>query len=176
MKKRVNTRLNRSLEPRLVAEWVVQTFPHGTPMYRVPLGPPPDQLRQEIGLDAALQKWRPWRPEVDAVVIEKDRLTLVEGKIFKVLDGIAKLIVYRALVPYTPELQPYANLPLRSVMVTPKPPYYEKIIADAFGMEVVIYRPEWVLQTVEEYNKRWTAEGRLETQRRKDFLKTVGFT
>jgi len=43
-------------------------------------------------------------------------------------------------------------------------------------MEVVIYRPEWVLQTVEEYNKRWTAEGRLETQRRKDFLKTVGFT
>src|SRR6266566_2634589 len=90
-------------EGRLVAEWVVATFPTADIRFRVSLG----NLRQSIdtvGLtDAELRLLGRSRRWVDAMIVEPATVHLVEGKIRLTPGALEQLELYKLLFPLTPE-------------------------------------------------------------------------
>jgi hypothetical protein len=167
-------KLREEWESRFVSEYIEARFPNTLKKIRVPLGPVRQEDIDVYGLMAAARRMRAFRPEVDAVVVTKRELILVEGKLMKVLDGYAKLIVYSALVDETPELSDYHALNRRMILATPKPPTWALSIAQRFDVEIDIYRPEWLAGYYNRQEKYWTAEGRYERERRKKAMRDIG--
>ena len=93
--KRPFTKLRREIEPKWVAEYCAKFYPNDIVKYRCPLGAPPRELVEEHGLEKALRLYRPYRPEVDALVITKTSLILIEAKVHRYVDGLAKLPLYK---------------------------------------------------------------------------------
>ena len=171
----VFTKIRAENEAQYVSEYVVKNFKGFTFKLRCPLGTAPDAFIKEYGLRKALHIYRPSRPEVDACIITNEDIVLIEGKIQRVLDGIAKLIVYRDLVETTPELVAYKTLPVRAILVTPKPPLWSKTIADKYNIKMDIYVPKWIEEYWKSQERYWSAEERLKREQRKKALKTFGF-
>jgi len=169
------TKLRENWEDRYVSEYVLETYPRATHKFRCPLGNVPEMWVKEMGLGKALRTYRPYRPECDAAVITADALVLIEGKIFKVMDGLSKLPVYRSLIPETPEFWEYKGLPIEAVLVTPKEPGWSRKIAEDSDIKVVIYAPEWLKDYYAKQEVYWTAEERVKRLKRKDVLKRSGF-
>ncbi len=154
---------SRPREARLVAEYVAATFPLDrgwTIRQRVPLGPATEQATAAFGPVKGLRASRPYRPEVDAVAHRPTEVVMVEGKIFKVIDGLAKLPIYKDLWPSTPEAREMKNWPVEMRLVAPRTaPWFEEA-ARAKNITVVVYRPDWVDEYELEYQKYWTKEYR----------------
>jgi len=85
----VITKLRREIEPRWVSEYVAKHYPNFPARYRVPLGPIPAEITKVYGEEKGIKIARPWRPEVDALVLAQKKIILIEAKIFKVMDGLA---------------------------------------------------------------------------------------
>jgi hypothetical protein len=131
-------------ERRYVPEYVNETYPQRvTVFYNVAVGPAPEELwraHPEIPYES-FRRWRFW---VDAIVILSDRMVLIEGKIRKPAEGLGQLLMYKALLPQTPELSPYARLPVEMVLVTPRPDPRVIGVAASLGVKVEIYTKDWV--------------------------------
>jgi len=155
----------RNPESRMMAEYVLDKFPQYRVMLRQPLGPPvvgadvfPDMARR-------LNASRPWRPEVDAVVVLEDHLLFVEGKVNEPLYGLAKLPAYAALADETPELAAWKGWEVRMRLVVPFPVTWLELAAQKAGVEVDVYFKPW-MQTYLDYvgsyhtqaNRRFRAE------------------
>jgi len=171
----LHTKVREEHEARYVSEYILEKFPERTYKLRAPLGGPPPEWVQEMGEEKALRTYRPYRPEVDAIVIEEDRLILIEGKILKVMDGISKLPVYRFLVPVTPELAEYHELEIEARLVTPHPPFWAEQYAKHADIIVDIWEPEWIQEYHKRMDRYWTKEARAERAKRKEVLKGLGF-
>lgn len=118
---------------------------------------------------------RPWRPEVDALVILPGALLLIEAKIMKYMDGLSKLPIYKALVPHTAELSVFSNRPVIMHLLLPaKIPWIMDVAKDV-GVEVYTWAPDWVLRIWEERDKYWTPESRMRRADRKAILEKLGF-
>jgi hypothetical protein len=168
-------KLRREIEPRWVSEYVstrYANFPHGL---RVPLGPIPKQLEEMYGPAKARRVYRPSRPEVDAIVYLPERLILIEAKIFRVMDGLAKLPVYKSLVPQTPELELYKDESIAMQLLVVKPAPWVEEAARAHDIELVAYNPDWVVQIWEERDKYWTREHIEAREERKRILQKLGY-
>lgn len=170
------TTLRREIEPRWVAEYVATFFPREIVKLRTPLGSIPQSLVDEFGADKALRLYRPSRPEVDACVLKKRRIIIIEAKIFKFMDGLSKLPVYRSLIASTPELADFAGWPVDMQLLVAKKVSWVEEAAIKQGIEVVEWSPPWVTQVWEERNKYWTADALLEREKRKDTLRKLGYT
>jgi len=173
--KRPFTKLRREVEPRWVAEYCSKFYPNDEVRYRCPLGAPPRHLVEEMGLEKALRAFRPYRPEVDALVITKNAIILIEAKVHRYVDGIGKLLVYEALVPDTPELAPYLDRPVKKRLLLPILPEWIVPLAKRLNVELVTWAPDWVLEYWAERDKYWTPEAVAERERRKQILKALGF-
>lgn len=147
-------------ERRLIAEYAIEKLTGYRYVFGHPLGPVAGSLEAEVGLARAIKLSKPFRPEVDLLCYFGTSLLLIEAKIFRIVDGAAKLSVYKALVPTTPELAPYLDRPVRMRLVVPWNSVQTQAIADSQGIEVDIFRPSWVDQYVEQYQQYWTAEAR----------------
>ena len=112
-----------------------------------PLGIVPESLIIEYGRSAALKVARKMRPEVDALVIAPDALILVEAKVVRWVDGLSKLVLYKALVPDTPELETYAKLPVVMRLVIPFTQDNMRSVAARMGVELV----EFTTPAIDEY-------------------------
>jgi len=108
-------------------------------------------------------------------VILPGALVLVEAKIFKYMDGLAKLPVYKALVPQTPELMVFSKRPVLMHLLIPAPIPWVKAAAPGMGVEVYTAAPDWVLQIWEERDKYWQPAARLRRADRKALLEKLGF-
>lgn len=167
-------KLREEWESKFVSEYIEMAYPGLLKKIRVPLGPISIEDIEMYGLEAAARRMRPWRPEVDAIVVTEEKMILIEGKIIKVMDGFSKLPVYGALAKITPDLNKYNMKELHLVLVTPKSPTWALSVAPNFNVEIVIYKPKWLK---EYYNRRehyWTAEGRYEREKRKAAMKELG--
>jgi len=173
--KEMFTRLRREIEPRWVAEYIVKFYPHYPVRYRVALGPVPEELVKAHGLSKALRIYRAWRPEADALLILPDRLVLVEAKIFKVMDGISKLPIYKALIPKTPELAPYHHLPVEAKLLLVRAVEPWITAAKEYGIELVNWVPTWVEEIWLQRDLYWTKEAVELRERRKEVLRRLGF-
>lgn len=153
-------RKTRQVETRLVAEYLKErVLPHFF-IQRVPLGNIDEELVARIGTRAALGISRPFRPEVDAVVIYEGVIEVVEAKIFKIVDGIAKLPLYASLVPHTPELKKYMPRRVGMRLVVPWTSPTLWAMAEKMNVTVEVFCPEWVKEEVERYHSYWTADYR----------------
>ncbi|MBA7482664.1 hypothetical protein ES707_18158 [subsurface metagenome] len=142
---------------------------------RCPLGPIPDELKQLYGPAKAARVYRPSRPEVDALVILPGALLLIEAKVLKYMDGLAKLPVYKALVPKTPELMIYQDRPVIMHLLLPVMIPWVKAAAPEMDVEVYASAPEWVLRIWEDRDKQWTPEARIKRADRKALLERLGW-
>jgi len=134
----------RQRERRYVPEYVNEKYPERVAVfYNMAVGPAPEELARanpEISL-AHFRRWRFW---IDAVVILKDRMLLLEGKLRKPAEGLGQLLLYRALLPQTPELEPYKHLSISMVLVTPRPDPRVIGVANSLGINIVIWSKPWV--------------------------------
>lgn len=169
------TKLRENWEQRYVSEYVLETYPQDTHKFRCPLGTVPEMWINEMGLGKALKVYRPYRPECDAAVITADAIVLIEGKLFKVMDGLSKLPIYRSLIKETPEFFEYKTLPVQAVLVTPKEPGWSARIAKENDIRVEIYRPAWIEEYYANQEKYWTAEERLKRLKRKRVLEGLEY-
>jgi len=148
-------------ETRLCSEYVAQYFPQDLVRLRCPLGPIPKAIQEMVPGQKALTAARPWRPEVDALIIKDDKIILLECKIFKIMDGLSKLPLYRSLVPETPELQRYLDRPVEMLLVVPWTAPWIQVAAEKLGVVVDVFKPEWIAEYVEEWHRYWTREYRM---------------
>jgi transglutaminase-like putative cysteine protease len=137
-------------ERQYVPEYVNKMYPNRVAVfYNMAVGPAPEQLKLAHP-ETPLESFRRWRFWIDAVVILRDRMVLIEGKIRKVAEGLGQLQLYRDLLPQTPELQPYARLPVECRLVVARPD--PRVIELASKQQVIIdvYRPDWVIEYLKE--------------------------
>lgn len=169
------TKLRAENEARYVSEYVLQKYPNDMVKYRCPLGKVPESMIKELGIAKATGVFRPYRPECDALVITDTHVVVIEGKIFKVMDGLSKLPVYRSLIAETPELDLYKKFPTRAVLVTPKQPVWSAPFVQQQNIEVDIFLPEWLEEYYASQERYWTAEERMKRIERREALKGIGF-
>ncbi len=169
------TKVRREIEPRWVSQYVKEFYPKAEAHLRCPLGPIPEEYAKLYGPAKAARVYRPWRPEVDALIVVKGAIVLIEAKIQKYMNGLSKLPVYKALLPSTPEFLPVSET--RYVLMhllLPYPIPWVKKAAESMGVEVIDWAPDWVLEIWEERDKYWTAEYRLKREDRKALLRKLG--
>jgi hypothetical protein len=158
-----------------VSEYVANNYAGFPAGFRVPLGPIPGGLEESLGEAKALAVFRPWRPEVDAIVTLPRFLVLIEAKIFKTMDGLSKLPVYKSLVPTTPELQPHKDKEILMELLVVKPLPWVEAAAAQNGVKLVAWAPPWVIEAFEGQDKYWTRDAVLQREERKKTLRSLGY-
>lgn len=167
-------RKSRQVETRMVSEYLAARYSQFTTLAKVPLGIVPASLMAEVGYSKGLGLMRPFRPEADAVVILPNYIVIVEAKVWQVVNGLAKLPLYKSLVPFTPELRQY--LPreiLMELVVGESNPNLEIMARDA-GVKLQIYNPPWLKAVVDDMHKYWTMEYRTARQQKKELREFYG--
>lgn len=150
--------MGQQRERALISSYIRDRFPRSRVILGAPLGPVPEQLTATWGRFKALRVARGLRPEVDALVFDNHRLVLIEAKILKWVDGLAKLPLYKGLVATTPELQEYVSWPVDMVLVTPWTSENIQAAAQALGVQVEVYSTPEVEVYAQELHKYWTSE------------------
>jgi hypothetical protein len=131
-------------ERRYVPEFVNEKYPNRTSVaYNMAVGPAPEALSRAHP-EIPIESFRRWRFWIDAVVTLRDRLVLIEGKIRKPAEGLGQLLLYRALLPQTPELEPFSFLPVEMVLVTPRPDPRVIGVASSLDIRVEVFSKPWV--------------------------------
>ena len=161
-------------ERRYIADYMREKWPRGGYGLNVPLGPIPESLIQTEGLDGAIAKFRPWRPEIDAVYYSDAGLILIEAKVFKTFDAIGKLRMYNDLVTTTPEFRPWYNKPIQLRLVTPRITQALQLMANALNIIVDVYLTDAVKEHAQHYEEYWTREATMARQERKAKMKAAG--
>jgi len=151
-------RKRRQVETRLIAEYLKERYPEFSFIMKQPLGVVSEELMAAEGYQKAIRVMRPFRPEVDAVVILPHYLLIIEAKVWKIIDGLAKLPLYKSLVPVTPELKQYMPREVIMQLVVGWTNTNLQIMARSMGVEIAVFRPDWVVEVVEGMQKYWTRE------------------
>lgn len=157
-------RKTQQVETRLIAEYLKQTYAKFPYIIKQPLGKVSPELMAAVGFNGALRLSRPSRPEVDAVVILPKYLVLVEAKVWSVVNGLAKLPLYKSLVPYTPDLKQYMPRELIMELVVGWTNDNLEIMARDAGVRVVVFHPPWIEEVTERMHKYWTSDYRVERE------------
>ena len=153
-------RKSRQVETRFISEYLKEHYSSFSYILNIPLGKVEEDLMRELGYQRALGLTRPFRPRADAVVILPRHLILVEAKVWSVINGLAKLPLYRSLVPVTPELQQY--LPrgiICQLVVAWTNPNLERMAREA-DVSLKVYRPPWIQEIVDKLHLYDTKEYR----------------
>jgi hypothetical protein len=154
---------------------VLQAFPNDEIKLRVPIGPIPDKMIDENGLQKAARLVRPSRPVADAIVVTPDSLVMIEGKITRVREGIGALLTYAPLIPYTPELQQYRSRPLILRLLTANPPQWAIMAAEHTNVQIKVYLPSWLEDYYNHLQSYWTSDVRAAREQRKQVLTSLGY-
>ena len=171
----MNTRIRRELEPKWVSWYVSLAYPKEVVKLRCPLGPIPEELKRIYGTAKAIKTFRPWRPEVDAVIITKTNIVLIEAKIQKFMDGLSKLPVYESLVSDTPELQHYTNRTTEMKLLIPAKVEWVIAAAAKNNVQVIIESPDFIQEAYQDRDKYWTKTHMKKREQRKETLKRLGY-
>lgn len=127
---------NQLRERLLLQRYIEYRYPQHHVKIGCPLGTVPESLIIEYGRTAALRVARKMRPEVDALVFDGKTLILVEAKIARWVDGLAKLPLYKAMLPDTPELEQYRSWPVKMRLVIPFTQANMELTAQRVGVEL----------------------------------------
>jgi len=159
-------RKTRQVETRLTAEYIKQYYSEFPSILGQPLGVVPTSLMEQEGYQRALGIMRPFRPEADALVILPRHLLLIEAKVWHVINGLAKLPMYKSLVPVTPELREYMPREVLMELVVGWTSPNLEIMARDHGIAVKVFCPDWLTKVVQGMHHYWTKEYREERERK----------
>jgi hypothetical protein len=113
--------------------------------FNLRVGPAPEEMKRAHP-DLPETYFRPWKYMVDAVVVTDKEIIVIEGELRRPSMKIGQLKMYGELVRQTPELAPYLDRPIRKILVTPREDPLLLDQAGREGVEVVFYRPLWVME------------------------------
>ena len=131
-------------EERLISEFCAKEFPDAPVRLRVRLGPYLSALDPSQLSDRELRMVGSWRRWADAVVVQPDRLTVIEAAIRPAVGKISQLEYYLRLVGSTPELLEFAGRPVHGLLLFAiQDPLLEQLAREK-GFQVRYYRPPWV--------------------------------
>ncbi len=151
-------RKSRQVEVRMLSEYLLFQYPKYSYIMDVPLGKVDEALLKSQGYQQAINMSRPFRPRADAVVIEPGALLIVETKVWNVVNGLAKLPLYKSLVPFTPELKQYSKLPVLMELVVGWTNSNLEIMARDMDVKVAVYSPDWLKEVVDSMHNYWTKD------------------
>jgi hypothetical protein len=153
-------RKTQQVETRLLAEYLKLTYYQYSYIDKVPLGAVSKELMSQVGYQTAIGLSRPMRPEADALVLHPKYLILIEAKVWHIVDGLAKLPLYKSLVPVTPELKTYLDRPVLLELVVPWTNPNLEMMASRAGVAIRIYKPAWINEVVARVQNYSTPEYR----------------
>ena len=131
-------------ETRLVSDFVSAFYPDDRTFLNVrvggihPLNTDQDLTEAEIHMLGVHRRY------ADAVIIREHELVLIEGYILPSLGKISQILGYRALLPFTPELDHFASLPITAIIVGPIEDQFLTRLAHQSNVLVRVYRPPWI--------------------------------
>ena len=167
-------RKTRQVETRMVTEYIVKNYSKFPSINAVQLGKIDHELMASAGYKKAIGLSRPYRPEADAIVILPNYLLLIEAKVWNVINGLAKLPLYKSLIPFTPELAQYMPREILMELVVGTTNSNLEIMAKDMGVAVKVYSPPWLQEVVQSMNLYWTADYQKERQRIIEMRKNLG--
>lgn len=138
----------RQWEEEMLSEYLAKRHGGARVLYRVRLGPHvgPAQQQQLTPEEQRLlgAAWRRW---ADAVLVEDGTLWVIEAALIPTPGDIAMVELYLLLVPTTPELQNFAKLPRRGMLLWAVDDPYCRQVAVGRGYRVELFKPahftEW---------------------------------
>lgn len=137
----------RDWQPRellMVTEYLAQNYSKYPYRTRVRLGSIPAELNK-IGMDLTEQRmagvWRRW---ADAIVFRPRSVIIIECAIRPDPGYVSKLQLYGKLFKHTPELQPYARLPVSLELVYALRDDAVLQLARDAKIRCVEYKPPWL--------------------------------
>lgn len=152
------SRLWQPRETRLLSEWIVKTFPNDKVIYRVRLGQPPGWAKTSIDGGAPPEIYKIYQRWADAIIITPKELILIEAKIKPDPGVISQINLYEQLLPKTPELQEFMDLPTRKVLLMAQRDLDVEELARTQDIEIQYYSPPWVtdyLKEIHRYRERY---------------------
>lgn len=102
--------VNMGAETQFVNRWLKEKHPN-----------PPLWIRPRLGKAAFPEFARLMEVTLrfpDAIFIEDGVLTIVEAKLAKRPGAIGQLLLYKKLLPETPEFEPFSRLPVQMLLLT----------------------------------------------------------
>jgi len=150
----------------MISEYLKENYDGFTFTLNVPLGTVSEELMREEGYKRALGLSRPFRPIADALVVLPNYLLLIEAKVWNVVNGLAKLPLYKSLVSVTPELAQYRPRGVLMQLVVAWTNPNLQIMARTAGVELKVFRPLWLEEVVESQHRYWTREYRDQREKR----------
>lgn len=141
-------------ELRMISEWLAQEYPDATYETRVRLGRIEPRVEGAYVSDEESRMLGVFRRWADAIVFLPDRLILIEAAIRPEPGDISKLKLYERLIPNTPELEKYRDLPVVKVLLYAMPDDLLLVMAREEGIEVRYFRPAWIEEYLKELYPR----------------------
>lgn len=158
-------RKSRQVEVRMVSEVLLKYYAKFPSRTGVPLGKIDDKLMATQGYQKAILMSRPYRPEADAVVFLPRYLLLIEAKVWNVVNGLAKLPLYKSLIADTPELAEFKGQDILMEEWVGWTNDNLETMARSAGVTIKVYDPPWLDEVVAGMHNYWTADYQRERQR-----------
>lgn len=138
------TRAWQPREMQMLSEFLAKVYPNARVATRVRLGTPKSEvptawMSQEE--KAMIGSWRRW---ADAVILEDDKVTIVEAAIRPDPGKISQLELYKLLWPQTPEYVAWHGLPVHLMIVYAIEDPATLYLARQKGIHCVQYQPTWL--------------------------------
>jgi hypothetical protein len=136
-------RPRREWEAEYVSEYCRQAFPEATVIYHCRLGTWPQPLTapeltpEEQAMLKVRMRW------ADAVVIQPDKLIVVEAKLraSEFLKALGELQLYMHLVRHTPEFEKFRDRTVVGRLVIPFEDPALSVISRRQNIQVAVYKP-----------------------------------
>jgi hypothetical protein len=141
---------------QMVTEYLTKAYPRDFWATRVRLGTPHPELLTP-GLTEAEQRavgaWRRW---ADAVIVQKDRVTILEAAIRPDPGDVSKLELYKRLLPVTPEYRAHREKPVELILLYAIEDPATILMARENGIRCIEYKPSWLSAYLSILQKRET--------------------
>lgn len=140
-------RQRRRWQPRemqMLAEWLTKTQRGKRWMTRVRLGSPKPAVptpNMSVEERAMIGSWRRW---ADALILEKDQVTIIEAAIRPNPGKISQLELYAMLFPHTPELAAWKSAKINLVLLYAIEDPATVLLAREKGIKAIEYKPSWL--------------------------------
>jgi len=157
-------------EDRLVSEYIKLYFSKGRVLNRVRLGSAPEDAKKKYGVEMANRLFKTSFKWADAMIIEKHRVIIIEGKIKAVLTAISQLKFYGLLFRKSEDYEKYWDLPLELWIVAPWFDEETREFAESEGIRCVEFVPDWIGPYLEERQHYWSSDYKIERERKKEII------
>ena len=131
-------------EMRMVSEFLAANYAGCQCMTRVRLGSIHPELKADSLSDSEKSMVGLFRRWADAIVIMPDRLVLIEAAIRPQPGDISQLQLYARLIPTTPELSAYKDLPIEKVLVYALEDPVLRTLATESSIRYIYFHPDWI--------------------------------